>query len=442
MKAVTIICILLSCLFCVRVIARVDDLGLNQIVVILETSDDSRMRSDAARALRHSKYKDNSLALAALARRLEVESSSVAREYIATALLRNGGEAGQNKLIHIAKDSNSPAQGDALAALDESHDPRVTQVFLKALRDPNKNIKLEAARGLDSRSKEVGVYPALAAYIMSEDNSLVQEYVARGIEKSGHPEAVNLLIDALEHPTSGSKKYVASSLASIKNPLAIEPLIEASKKNDQDAMVAIVRALSEFKSEPKVITRLIEIYENENSSSLTKEYALRGMLRSDDARIRKFALESLKLARDGYMKGYALELLAQQGEIQDIASIAPLLKSESGYVRRLAYNAIQKIMENRVDEKTAQAMLACLPLAQQVPISDSTLKVTALFDIFLLGMGGFTTAASKTKIIEIPMADENMVQAIITFIESIPEQSKVPAQMATTTLDPTSQSLN
>lgn len=422
MKLVTILCIVLSCLFSVRVFSNDVD-NLDAIIHQLKNGENSSDRNEAARKLRKELFQGNQKAQEALSEQLEVESDRITREYIARAIVKNGGDAGLDKLIQVANNEQSPARIAALTALDDSDShKKVVPVLIKALSDENSNIRLEAARGLDSRSKEDSVFPALAAHIKTEDGSLAQEYVARGIAKSDHKYALKVLVEALAHPSSGSKEYAASALGTMNSKEAIDPLIQATKLEDNYTVLAAVRSLGEYtKDDPKVVKRLMEIYESFDDS-LIKEYALRGLIKSEDAEALKYARHLLDLPENNILQNYAVDLMKLHGEVHDIKLLAPLLKAESSNKRKKAYEAITAIMKKHMlDQEQAQNLVACLPTTQSRPYGDGTVGAVFLIDVFLFaGLSGLTQEAATAKTIEVPQADDEMVQSIIDFIDSLP----------------------
>lgn len=436
MRAVKILCILLSCLFSVRAFSS----DVATLVEQLRKGETDSIRRSAARELRNKKYAGNQVAIKALQETLYYEQDKRTREAIAEGLIKIGGDEGFKTVHQNAMDLNSPARIQALDALDASdRDEEVAKVFLYALNDPDEDIRLWAARGLDSRSNVEGVFPVLANYLNGKDDSLVQEYVARGIEYSKREDAAGVLIAALNNKNAGGRRYAAVSLGSLNDPKSVQPLIAASKETDEGSWRLVanaIRSLSSIAAEgnAEAVTRLLEVYNQPDADRLNKEYALRGILRSKDERGREAALSVIKQEDLGYLTTYATELLHKNGTLEDAAALAVLLQAPEGYYRRAAYQAMMAILERNLDPEGLKTALKCFPQTQQRPFSDDTKSVAAMLDIFMLGFGMYSMAAAEGRVTEVDQLKPEDVITLQEALKALPQKPK--SDLADSNLNP------
>jgi HEAT repeat protein len=132
------------------------------------------------------------------------------------------------QLTKALNNKNNEIRLGSTAALGAIKNVSSLGSLIDALKDNNQNIRLEAAMAIGSISDVRGIGPLMGA--LNDIDGAVRREAAWGLVKIGEP-ATDFLINELEKSPVHRWELVWA-LGEIKDPRAIEPLIEALKDPD------------------------------------------------------------------------------------------------------------------------------------------------------------------------------------------------------------------
>ena len=146
---------------------------------------------------------------------------------------------------------------DACAkALREMKDPGVVETMLPALKDENVRVRRVAAQVLSGISDPRVTAPLQAA--MNDPDDDVRRAAAGALSAGGDAQSVEVFIRSLKDPSPEIRRVAVVQIGQSRDPRAVEPLIEVLQK-DNNRMVrwTAAEALGQF-SDPRVVPALID----------------------------------------------------------------------------------------------------------------------------------------------------------------------------------------
>jgi HEAT repeat protein len=218
---------------------------------------------------------------------LNVTGKSV-KEAAIIALGKQKSPLAVEPLIRALKDRKySSARNKAAAALGGIDDPRVIEPLLAALRDADEHVKAAAAKALGKQKEQRALKPLLeltkskqyrvknAAYAALKEimeitppaglqpfingtDTTLKKSALDALGKQRVPEAIDLLVSALEDKDDTTRLKAVEALAMQKKPRVIEPLLTALQDDNYRVRGAAAKALGERK-DPRAIQPLIQL---------------------------------------------------------------------------------------------------------------------------------------------------------------------------------------
>ena len=152
--------------------------------------------------------------------------------------LPNLGKDAVPTLIRTLSDGDARVRAGVARALGKMKDPRATEAMLGALKDGDADVRREAARGLGEIKDPRSLDGLLAA--LTDPREGVRRNAARALGPLGDSRAVDALIRCLRQPPYADKamdgppaaEYAAKSLALLRDPRAVEPLLTMEELNN------------------------------------------------------------------------------------------------------------------------------------------------------------------------------------------------------------------
>jgi HEAT repeat protein len=146
-------------------------------------------------------------------------------------------------IIHrLWEDVNVDVRAKAAEALGRFGDPRVVELLILALRDPEEGVRAAAAEALGRLGDAQAVEPLILA--LRDPDVRVRAAAAEALGRLGDPRAVEPLILALRDPDVGVRAKAAEALGRLGDPRAVEPLIEAQADQEMSVWMAATIALN------------------------------------------------------------------------------------------------------------------------------------------------------------------------------------------------------
>jgi HEAT repeat protein len=196
--------------------------------------------------------------------------------------------------------------------------------LIDRLKDPDFNVRIEAAKALGKTNDSRAVEPLIAA--LNDANRRVRHKAAESLGEIKDPRAVEPLLAALKGPDIYQKQYAADALGNIRDPRAVEPLIAALNDVNPNVRLSAAVALGEMKDlraiEPLIVA-LKETPESREGSIHPQEDQER--VATALTEIGTPAVEPLIAAlknTDAGVRDWAAELLVRIG---DPRAVDPLL---------------------------------------------------------------------------------------------------------------------
>jgi hypothetical protein len=182
---------------------------------------------------------------------LKDENSSV-RESAAYALGELKDPRAVEPLIEALKDKEWKVRDRAAIALGVLRDPQAVGPLIEALRDGDSDVRKSAAWALEKinpnwrETKEAKKWISVFISDLKDNNSYVRKSTAIALGKLKDPRAVEPLIEALKDKYWEVRESAAYALGEIKDPRAVEPLIEALKDEKGNVRQSSAEALQKI----------------------------------------------------------------------------------------------------------------------------------------------------------------------------------------------------
>jgi len=231
------------------------------------------------------------------------------------------------------------------------------QEWIAELKDEDPRIRQTAAEILGRLKDPRAIGPLIVALV--DEDPEVQEAVFEALKsfpgwgKSDEanrvvPELIVVLQDQRKDPEV--RKNAAEALGKIKDPRAVEPLIEALKDKDFRVRWNAAEALGEI-GDPKAVKPLIAALKDKDST--VRLYAAEALGKIKDPR----AVEPLITALKDEYSEVRWHAAWSLGEIQDPRAVEPLieaLKDEDSGVRLSAAWSLEKITKEHFGREVAK----------------------------------------------------------------------------------------
>jgi HEAT repeat protein len=266
-------------------------------------------------------------------------------------------------IISLLDHKESLVRKSAILSLITLENTSLVEVeyFLSAIKDPNRDVKLETIRALGKYSGQQ-VIDALSVTLNDEEQdiriatikalgqignksavrlllSILNEVdgkyfleTVRALGIAGGPEATNALINLIDNKIGARRFFVVDALGVIGGDLVIDVLIQALNKDDEGLQLAVLHVLGNINDD-----RALD--------------AIISTLRDDDEDIRKRAVEQLRNFKvkksinalvssleddDIYVREYAVNSLNYIGDKQVAKPLIIALKNSDPDIRGLA----------------------------------------------------------------------------------------------------------
>jgi HEAT repeat protein len=207
------------------------------------------------------------------------------------------------------------------------------------LTDHNYTIRADAALALGNLREPRALEPLIEA--LNDSSSFVRADVARALFVLKDARSVDPLIRALNDEDPEVRAGAASALGWIKDRRATDPLIQALDDDDDDAVVRSIAAASLVViNDTKALEPLIRALNDDNSNVRANAAIGLGQLKSPDAVNPLIQVLSDKDSEVRWRAAYSL------GEIRDNLAMDPLkqaLDDEDATVREEAATALEKL---------------------------------------------------------------------------------------------------
>jgi len=145
--------------------------------------------------------------------------------------------------------------------------------LITALKDPDRDVRREAAQALGDLKDTRGIHPLIDA--LADTESSVRSKVAYALGDLGDTIAVESLIKALGDSSSDVRWIAASALGRIGSKRATEPLYEALADSDRLVRITVVEALEKIKTKKSQANSDVEAPWAKKAIHLAKEQVLK-----------------------------------------------------------------------------------------------------------------------------------------------------------------------
>jgi len=226
--------------------------------------------------------------------------------------------------------------------VQELKDSKDIKGLIKALREKDKYIRIQAIEALGEISDPTTVEPLIQA--LTDEDDGVRGSVANALGNKKDPRVVEPLIEMLEDDNAVTRWYAMESLGNIGDDRAVGPLMHYIL--DDKASIALVKIGNAS------VEALIEALKDKNASVRKRAASILGDIR--DIR----AVEPLVSALDDADVFVRCTVAINLGRIGDERAVIPLinsLKDEDGRVRIDSERALENIGEPAI-EKLNQAL--------------------------------------------------------------------------------------
>jgi HEAT repeat protein len=190
------------------------------------------------------------------------DQNEYVREQAVVALGKIKGSKAIDPLSHLTTDQNHGVQMAAVKALANFEDPRAAHSLIRFLNADDKGVKSEAIQALVHRG-DIVIDQVIKELMNSNNDYGMRSFCADTLALIKDPKAVQPLIETLKSVDASLRIASARALGRIKDLRAVNPLIHALA--DRDALVRLrsVQALAELKS-PLSIEPLINALKDNN----------------------------------------------------------------------------------------------------------------------------------------------------------------------------------
>ncbi|HII06056.1 MAG TPA: hypothetical protein HA349_01690 [Methanotrichaceae archaeon] len=311
---------------------------------------------------------------------LKDDEDSRVRKGAAWALGLIGDPKAVDPLIEALQDDYGSARAGAAEALGRIGDPRAVEPLIALLyeegsqsADPDPQVRANAAWALgeigDFRATDVLYYwgvlkNKIACEATCSPGNTKQPYDAnvQKAAKEAHSKIMNnfeSLTSGLNHELYWVRADAAESLGKSGDPQAVDPLIEALKDEHPGVRANAAEALGAV-GDPKAIDPLTEVVREDDDKS-TRYYAARALGYIGDTRAVDLLIDALEdeEGRVRHNSAEALGNLHETWEIGAVAAVVPLidaLKDEDEWVRVSAAYSLGKIGDERATDPLIEVM--------------------------------------------------------------------------------------
>jgi len=188
----------------------------------------------------------------------------------------------------------------------------------------------------------------LLTTMLQHQNAFVQGEAADSLGQIKDPMALEPLIEALKNEDCLVRSNAVKALGHIRDPRAVEPLTEMLKDKNCDTTATVAEALGRIK-DPKALQPLIEVLKNKNNKPRSREKAAEALGKISDASVSQLLIEMLK-GKDCYVRAGASKAL---GLIKDRRAVQPLitvLKAKKCNITGTVAEALGRIKDPRAVE--------------------------------------------------------------------------------------------
>jgi len=186
------------------------------------------------------------------------------RQEVTKTLGRLGDRRALNALVGSLKDPNALVRQEAARSLGAFGDDMATEGLTNALKDQDAQVRKAAVQALSAIKLPSVLDPLLSVLadsmgeIRAEAVTGIYGLVQKQADVKELARAVPVITPLLKDPDTRVRISAAATLAALRDPAAVDPLIAALSDKQKEARDAIVSALAMLKS-PKAIDPLIAL---------------------------------------------------------------------------------------------------------------------------------------------------------------------------------------
>jgi HEAT repeat protein len=207
-------------------------------------------------------------------------------------------------LIHALKDDAENVRREAMNALERIGDSRATEPLMELLQDPDITIQEEAITALGRIQDKKAVQPLIQT--LNNPHIGIRWKAAEALGKIGDPKATEPLIQTLHDPDKTIQEEAITALGRIQDVRAIQPLIQNLTNLHMGIRFRAAEALGKI-GDPKATEALIQTLHDPDKT--VEEEALTALgriavdpliedLKSEDQNLRDSAIIALNQLRD------------------------------------------------------------------------------------------------------------------------------------------------
>lgn len=200
-------------------------------------------------------------------------------------------------------------------------DPAIVPVFITALSDMQKDVRVAAVHGLGELGNETVVVEPLINALQDDEEIEVQEAAAKALGRLASAKSIEALISVLGSPESKLTAASVEALGQIGDNRAVEPLINLLSHKDPKVRESVSFALGKL-NDRKGIGPLIKTLDDQ------------------EERVRWFAADSL----------------GKIGAVEAVIPLVKLLSDKSARVRESVAKALGQIKSEKATEPLLKAI--------------------------------------------------------------------------------------
>jgi HEAT repeat protein len=223
----------------------------------------------------------------------------------------------------------------------EARDPRVIDLLIAALQDPDRTVRLTAAGKLGELETPRAVAPLLVLLNTPAARQVANAEVRIGaIEALGRiddPRALQPLVLALKDPDARVREQAAAGLVNRHDPAAAEPLIASLSDANEGVRVNAAQVLGKIKA-PRSVEPLIAALHDPGSR--VAEAAANALGEIGDARGLPALVAALKELRNPFQDGHAVLLALEAFGPPAVDALAAASRNPNPDVRVQALSAL------------------------------------------------------------------------------------------------------
>ncbi len=245
------------------------------------------------------------------------DKESAVREAAAEALGKIGDAGAVEPLIQALTDGNQNVRARAASALEKIGDSRAVEPLIAALDRQDNQLCRRAAEAL-VRICTSNIEPLLETLKDISRGYRARSKVALVLGQIGDARAIEPLITALKRYQQDVRQAATEALGEIGDPRAVEPLIEALDQEDAFLCLPVAVALQKI-GDPRAVEPLIKVLNDQDCDTGWRAASALGKL--GDPRAVEPLIEALE-QEDAFLCLSAAEAL---GKIGDPRALEPLL---------------------------------------------------------------------------------------------------------------------